>query len=106
MERIEETISHARFHIKWVFGTSLITKTKGEHRSSSPIVNLANFLGRDSGMPSLPSRDFSLNSLAKIVIFQTNAQFVDIFSSVSSLSQVFDAKIDKLLVPAEIIVNL
>ena len=62
-ERIEETISHARFHINWVFGTSLITKTKGEHRSSSPIINLANFLGRDSGMPSLPSRDCSPNSL-------------------------------------------
>ena len=30
-------------------------------------------------MPSLPSRDFSPNSPAKIVIFQTNAQFFDIF---------------------------
>jgi len=36
-------------------------------------------------MPSLPSRDFSLNSLAKIVIFQTNAQVIDIFSSDSLL---------------------
>ena len=40
-ERIEETISHACFHIKWVFGTSLITKTKGEHRSSSSVFFLA-----------------------------------------------------------------
>ena len=36
-------------------------------------------------MPSLPSRDFSLNSSANIVIFQTNAQFVGVFSSVSFL---------------------
>ena len=48
-------------------------------------------------MPSLPSRDlaslnaqhFSPNSLANIVIFQTNAQFVDIFSSVYTFVVLF-----------------
>jgi hypothetical protein len=36
-------------------------------------------------MPSLLSQDCSPNSLANIVIFQTNALFVDIFSSDDSL---------------------
>jgi len=44
-------------------------------------------------MPSLPSRDFSLNSLAKIVIFQTNAQVIDIFSSDDSLLVIFGENI-------------
>ena len=69
-------------------------------------INLANFTIRDSGMPSLPSRDCSPNSLANIVIFRTNAQFVGVFSSVSSFPQVFEAKIGKPPMPAEIIVDL
>jgi len=40
-------------------------------------------------MPSLPSRDCSPNSPAKIVIFQTNAQFVGIFSSDNPLPVIF-----------------
>jgi len=40
-------------------------------------------------MPSLPSRDCSPNSPAKIVIFQTNAQFVGIFSSDDPLPVIF-----------------
>ena len=77
-ERIEETISHACFHIKWVFGTSLITKTKGEHRSSSS-VHFWRFHSLGLRMPSLPSRDFSPNSTAKIGIFQPRCSITFIF---------------------------
>ena len=57
-------------------------------------------------MPSLPSRDCSPNSLANIVIFQTNAQFVDIFSSVASFHLVSEAKIGKAGILVGIIVDL
>ena len=43
---------------------------------------------------------------ANIVIFQTNAQFVGVFSSVSSFPRVLEAKIGKPPMVAEIIVNL
>jgi hypothetical protein len=43
---------------------------------------------------------------ANIVIFQTNAQFVGVFSSVSSFLQVLEAKIGKPPMLAEIVVNL
>jgi hypothetical protein len=43
--------------------------------------------------------------VAKIVFFQTNARFVGEFSSVSSFLQVLEAKIGKLPMLAEIIVN-
>jgi len=67
---------------------------------------LANFTIRDSGMLSLPSRDCSPNSSAKIVIFQTDARFMDKFSSLSSLCWIYSAKIGKPHTMAEIIVNL
>ena len=47
-------------------------------------------------MPSLPSRDCSPNSPAKIVIFQTNAQFVDFFLRYIHLSFSF---LSRLLLP-------
>jgi hypothetical protein len=43
---------------------------------------------------------------AKIVIFQTNDQFVGVFSSVSFFIQILEAKIGKPPMLAEIVVNL